>query len=229
MATMIPCRRLPPLPRSSPTILLLQGRGCRRNLSTTTTTTSTSTSTRSPSARQRQQRNPASTFHQPPKPPSFQPLPRRATTASYHSYDHPPNPDDEAPSSASFSPTERALLAAALAHVPGHGFSQAALALGARDAGYLDISTNLLPEGPFSLVRWHLVSQREALAGRARELFSSSGGNGEGVRLGVGEKVEMLTWERLMGNTLVIPRWQEVCAVENQKNQTNNEWRKWRC
>lgn len=116
---------------------------------------------------------------------------------SYHSYDH-PSPVEP------FSPTERIILAAAYAHVPEHGFSQESLALGARDAGYLDISTNLLPNGIFSLVQWHMVSQRESLAGRARDLFSGE------ERMGVGRKVEVLVWERLMGNEAVIGRWQEV-------------------
>lgn len=91
--------------------------------------------------------------------------------------------------------------------MPTHGFTKEALALGARDAGYLDISTNLLPDGVFSLVRWHLVSQREALAARAAELF---GDGSEGTVVGVGRKIEALTWARLMGNRDVIGRWQEV-------------------
>lgn len=114
----------------------------------------------------------------------------------YHSYDHPSYAN-------SFCLAERAILAAAYAHVPEHGFSQQSLALGARDSGYLDISTNLLPDGVFNLVQWHMVSQRESLAGRARELFS-------GERLGTGKKVEVLIWERLMGSKAVIRQWQEV-------------------
>lgn len=121
----------------------------------------------------------------------------------YHSYDH-PSPTEP------FSPTERAILAAAYARVPEHGFSQESLALGARHAGYLDISTNLLPDGVFSLVQWHMVSQREALAGRARALFSGE------ERMGVGRKVEALVWERLMGNKEVIGRWQEALAIMAQ-------------
>lgn len=127
--------------------------------------------------------------------------PRRPSSAclrrSYHSYDH-PSPVEP------FSPTERTILSAAYAHVPEHGFSQESLALGARDSGYLDISTNLLPNGVFSLVQWHMVSQRESLAERARHLFSPE------ERMGVGRKVEGLVWERLMGNKAVIGRWQEV-------------------
>lgn len=132
-----------------------------------------------------------------PNTPTLSLVPGRA----YHSYDH---PSADAP----FSPAERALLAAAYAHVPAHGFSHAALSLGARDAGYPDISTNLLPHGAFSLVQWHLVTRREALAGRAEELFGAAERAGE--RIGVGRKVEALTWERLMGNREVIGRWQEV-------------------
>lgn len=89
-----------------------------------------------------------------------------------------------------------------------HGFSQAALSLGVRDAGFLDISTNLLPHGVFSLVQWHLVSQREALAAKAEKLFVEAGPAGQWM--GLGKMVEILTWERLMGNKEIIGRWQEV-------------------
>lgn len=124
---------------------------------------------------------------------------------SFHSYDH---PEPAGP----FSPTERAILAAAYAHVPHHGFIPKTLALGARDAGYLDISTNLLADGVFTLVQWHLVSQREALAEKARALL----GGEEAKGLGVGAKVELLTWERLMGNEHVIGKLQEALAIMAQ-------------
>ncbi|KAK3941208.1 COQ9-domain-containing protein [Diplogelasinospora grovesii] len=116
------------------------------------------------------------------------------TCRAYHSYDHPPPPGP-------FSETEQAILSAAYKHVPEYGFSEEALALGARDAGYLDISTNLLPEGAFSLIRWHLVTQREALASRVDSNNNS---------------VEALTWERLLGNKDVIRRWQEALAIMAQ-------------
>ena len=132
-----------------------------------------------------------------PLPGSLSPL--LAHRRSYHSYDH---PDPAGP----FSPTERAILAAAYAHIPQHGFTPKTLALGARDAGYLEISTNLLADGVFTLVQWHLVSQREALAGKASALFKGQEAQG----LGVGAKVELLTWERLMGNEHVIRKLQEV-------------------
>ncbi|KAI1345968.1 ubiquinone biosynthesis protein COQ9 [Xylaria sp. FL0043] len=124
----------------------------------------------------------------------------------FHSYDHP------APAGP-FNASEQAILAAAYKHVPEHGFTQHALALGARDAGYLDISTNLVPKGPFSLIRYHLVTQREALAPRRDAIFSSE----EDAKLTtVPARVERLTWERLLGNREVNHRWQEALAVMAQ-------------
>jgi ubiquinone biosynthesis protein COQ9 len=119
----------------------------------------------------------------------------RPSTRTYHSYDHPPPPGP-------FNETERAILSAAYRHVPQHGFTSEALALGARDAGYLDISTNLLPNGTFDLIRWHLVTRREALVPKSKEL--------EVAGMRTGDKVFALTWERLMGNRDVLGRWQEV-------------------
>jgi len=117
---------------------------------------------------------------------------------AYHSSDHPPPPGE-------FNAAESAILAAAYARVPEHGFSRQALALGARDAGYLDVSANLLHDEAFSLVRWHLATQRRALADRALALYGAGR-----PAAGVAEKVERLTWERLQGNRAVIARWQEV-------------------
>lgn len=115
----------------------------------------------------------------------------------FHSYDHPPPPG-------AFGDAEKSILAAAYKHVPEHGFSQKALCCGARDAGYLDISASVIPDGAFGLIRYHLITQREALAARSRELFPDP--NQPGISL----RVEELTWERLMGNKLVLDRWQEV-------------------
>lgn len=114
----------------------------------------------------------------------------------YHSYSHPPPPGP-------FNATERALLSAAYAHVPAHGFTPEALALGARDAGYLDISTNLLSNGVFDLIRWHLVTRREALVQKSKDLEAAGG-------LRTADRVFELTWERLLGNREVVGRWQEV-------------------
>src|SRR6266480_63701 len=81
----------------------------------------------------------------------------RATTVSalYHSYDHPSPPP--------YPPAETSILSAALSHIPTHGFSDTALVLGARDAGYLPVSVNLLPRGVFELVMFWLVSRRLGL------------------------------------------------------------------
>lgn len=57
------------------------------------------------------------------------------------------------------------------------------------------------------------MTQREALAGKAREIF---GGEEAAARMGLGKKVELLTWERLMGNSPVVRRWQEALAVMAQ-------------
>ncbi|KAI1105393.1 ubiquinone biosynthesis protein COQ9 [Jackrogersella minutella] len=132
-----------------------------------------------------------------------------ALRRSYHSYDHPPPPGV-------FSTAEHAILSAAYRHVPEHGFTAHALSLGARDAGYLDISTNLLPEGPFSLIRYHLVTQREALAPRSEEILNQPGEENTPAPLQIPEKVERLTWERLLGNQEVNHRWQEALAIMAQ-------------
>lgn len=127
------------------------------------------------------------------------PLPH---SSSFYSHEHPPSssPDN------TFGRTERAILAAAYAHVPEHGFTHRALSLGARDAGLLDMSPSALVDGPFSLIRWHLLTQRGMMAGRARELDEG---------MGVGTKVAALTWARLMGNKDIIHRWQEVSFMSH--------------
>lgn len=133
----------------------------------------------------------------------------------YHSYDHPSTPP--------FGPVDREILAAAYKHVPEHGFSLRAIGLGARDAGYPDISSGILPDGQFSLIHYHLVAQRERLADRSRELLEDDS------LTSVGDKVAALTWERLLGNRDIIHRWQEVscscsclaCFVRH----THTHWR----
>jgi ubiquinone biosynthesis protein COQ9 len=114
----------------------------------------------------------------------------------YHSYDYAQAPP--------FPPAESAILSSAYAHVPRYGFTIDALKLGARDAGYLDASTNLFPRGVFDLVNYHLVTQRLALKDNVQ--FPD---NGE-KKLGVGSKVRSLTLARLRANEPVIHRWQEV-------------------
>ncbi|OTB12582.1 hypothetical protein K445DRAFT_321030 [Daldinia sp. EC12] len=143
------------------------------------------------------------------QPKLRRPSPSSIVPRTYHSYDHPPPPGV-------FSPAEKAILSAAYKHVPEHGFTQHALTLGARDAGYLDISTNLLPEGPFSLIRYHLVTKREALAPWAKAVFGEGEHGAAAAPLKVPEKVERLTWERLLSNAEVNHRWQEALAVMAQ-------------
>lgn len=116
----------------------------------------------------------------------------------YHSYDYAQPPP--------FPPAETAILSSAYSHVPSHGFTIDALKLGARDAGYLDVSTNLLPRGVFDLVNYHLVTQRLALQSSVQ--FPGDGANGK--RIGIGSKVRTLTLARLRANDRIINRWQEV-------------------
>lgn len=122
--------------------------------------------------------------------------------ALYHSYETPLEPPYPEP--------ELRILSAALAHVPAHGFRSDTIARGARDAGYLDISTNLFPKGAFELVRYHLVSQRLALANRVqfREEELRSGA-------GVGRRVRALVLARLHANAEagVVGRWQEALGL----------------
>ncbi|KAI4864495.1 ubiquinone biosynthesis protein COQ9 [Hypoxylon rubiginosum] len=146
-----------------------------------------------------------------PRPQPQHPLRRHGAAPSpshYHSYDHPPPPGV-------FGAAEQAILSAAYRHVPEHGFTAHALSLGARDAGYLDISTNLLPEGPFSLIRYHLVTQRDALAPRSAAVFHDETRDASSS-LQVPDKVERLAWERLLGNKEVNHRWQEALAIMAQ-------------
>ncbi|KAK3320033.1 ubiquinone biosynthesis protein COQ9 [Cercophora scortea] len=129
--------------------------------------------------------------------PNLQP-----TTASraraYHASTHPPPPPP-------FSPTETAILSAAYTHVPTHGFSQTSLALGARSAGYLDISTNLLPDGVFSLIKYHLLTHRELLSSTPLPPTST-----------LSAKVEHLTFTRLLANAPVLPHLQSALAIMAQ-------------
>ena len=116
----------------------------------------------------------------------------------YHSYDYAQPPP--------FPPAESAILSSAYAHVPNHGFTIDALKLGARDAGYLDVSTNLLPRGVFDLINYHLVTQRLALQNNVQ--FPDQAESGR--KMGIGAKVRTLTLARLRANESVIHRWQEV-------------------
>lgn len=128
---------------------------------------------------------------------------------SFHSYDHPAPPPP-------FTAVESSILSAATHHIPSHGFTHTTLALGARDAGYLDASTNLFPRGAFSVVHYYLWAKREGLKDVVKELEAREGGVGSAKawkEMGVGGRVKALTWERLMGNREVVHRWQEALAL----------------
>lgn len=131
-------------------------------------------------------------------PPALRPTVLSIQRAQYHSYQH-----DQPPP---YRDAESSILSAALAHVPTHGFTQHALTLGAKDAGYLDISTNLFPKGAFELVKYHLVTQRLGLKDRIQ--FPDE-------KMGVGRKVRSLVLERLRANADagVVSRWQEALAI----------------
>ena len=116
---------------------------------------------------------------------------RLPTLRPYHSFNHPPSP--------SYTPLQHKILSTALTLVPSTGFTSQTLTQGAKQAGYLEITHNLFPRGPWSLVEYHLVRQREALSSIPLE----EGG-------GVGKTIRKLCVERLNGNKEIIGRWQEV-------------------
>jgi ubiquinone biosynthesis protein COQ9 len=116
------------------------------------------------------------------------------SSRSYYSRHHP----DPSP----FPPAQDSILSAALGRVPEHGFSDKALTLGATDAGYIDVSTQLFPRGAFDLINYYLVTQRLALKDHVQ--FS------EDVKLGVGRKIRTLAMARLRANKNVIHHWQGV-------------------
>ena len=113
---------------------------------------------------------------------------------SYYSEHHPDPPP--------FSHAHAAILSAALNRVPDYGFSSQALSLGAKDAGFLEVSVQLFPRGVYDLINFHLVTQRLALKDRVQFPVDA--------KLGVGKKVRVLTLERLKANKDVIHQWQGV-------------------
>ena len=108
----------------------------------------------------------------------------------------------------SYPQPESAILSAALARVPAHGFTQQALSLGAKDAGYLEVSANLFPRAEFEIVLYHLVQERSRLGERAQFPEDVDGGG----KLGIGQKLQSLLVERLRANVDagVDGRWGEV-------------------
>ncbi|KAI4730401.1 ubiquinone biosynthesis protein COQ9 [Aureobasidium sp. EXF-10728] len=118
---------------------------------------------------------------------------------TYYSYETPLPPP--------YPPTESAILSAALTHVPLTGWTTTSLRQGARDAGYLDATTNLFPKAEFELVLYHLRTQRLGLKDRLQ--FEEAAG------LGVMSKVKALVMQRVRGNVEVgvQGRWQEALGL----------------
>ncbi|KAL8724100.1 MAG: hypothetical protein Q9166_008133 [cf. Caloplaca sp. 2 TL-2023] len=129
---------------------------------------------------------------------------------AYHSYDHDLSPV--------YAPAEDAILAAAINHVPAHGFTNTALSGGVRDAGYPDVSANLLPDGVFSLVKYYLVTQRLALRNNASTAPST-------VSSSVLDRVRNLTLQRLHASKPIIHRWQEALAILAMPNHFGDSLR----
>ena len=138
---------------------------------------------------------------------------RPALLRSYQSYDSPKPP--------SFSPAETAILSAALRHVPRDGFTTEALTAGARDAGYLDISSNLFPDGPVSLIKYHLVTERQALSNHFPSPYTASSSSEDeaskktssATSTGVPAKIRRLALHRLRANAPIIQHWQSALAI----------------
>ena len=130
----------------------------------------------------------------------------RLVAAAYHSYDHPSPPP--------YSSTANSILSASIPYIPEHGFSQTTLQFGAKDAGYLPVSTNLFPRGVFDLISYYLVTRRLALndAVHGKDGMATEW---EEKKVGPGARVRALLLERLKmnGEAKVVQKWPEVCLV----------------
>lgn len=129
----------------------------------------------------------------------------------YHSTLHPRLPDHE------YTNSQSAILTAALPHIPSHGFTLEALTLGARDAGFLDVSVQLLPRAEFDLILFWLASRRGILRAKVEEgaLFTrvAAETGRDAASLSVEEKSKILVLERLAMNKDIKGQWQDVCLL----------------
>lgn len=125
---------------------------------------------------------------------------------TYHSAFHPRLPEHE------YTNSQTAILTASLPHIPTHGFTAKALTLGARDAGFLDVSVQLLPRGEFDLILFWLASRRGLLRGRVEEggLFAGNGAGKNRAEMSTEQKVRLLILERLRMNEVVRGVWEDV-------------------
>lgn len=125
------------------------------------------------------------------------PLPKQRLAPSVRTYFSIYHPDPRP-----FPPTQERILSAALARVPQYGFTEDALILGAKDAGYLDVTVQIFPRGVFDLINYHLVTTRLALKDTVQ--FPSA------ANLGLTSKVKSLAMARLRANKDIIHQWQGV-------------------
>lgn len=133
------------------------------------------------------------------RPPSVLRL-TTSHTRPYHSIYH--------PQPAPFPPAQAQILSHALKQVPQHGFTPTALTTGAKSAGYLEISTQLLPRGVYDLINYYLVTQRLTLHERIQ--FPAS----EAQKTTTTDKIRALCWARLQANadTGILPHWPQALA-----------------
>jgi ubiquinone biosynthesis protein COQ9 len=113
---------------------------------------------------------------------------------SYFSVHHPDPPP--------FPEIHDRILSAGVGQVPKYGFTKEALVMGAKEAGYLDVSVQLFPRGAFDLIQYYLATQRLALKNKVQ--FPT------GAQLGLGTKVRTLAMARLRANADTIHQWQGV-------------------
>ncbi|KAJ5281064.1 hypothetical protein N7478_006436 [Penicillium angulare] len=135
-------------------------------------------------------------------------------TRSYHSSLHPSLPPH------AYTNSQIAILEASLTHVPTHGFTHASLTLGARDAGFLDVSVQLFPRGEFDLILFYLASRRGLLRAKIessdffREFATKNGLDASSLegKDKVDTKIKMLILERLRMNEDIRDQWQDALA-----------------
>ncbi|OQD74603.1 hypothetical protein PENDEC_c010G04440 [Penicillium decumbens] len=145
-----------------------------------------------------------------PLQPRTRTQPHQPQIRPYHSTLHPRLPDHE------YNNSQTAILSAALHHIPEHGFSSEALTLGARDAGFLDVSVQLFPRAEFDLILFWLASRRGLLRAKVEEgaLFRRVADIfGRDVSsYSVEEKCRILVMERLRMNVDIKGQWQGALA-----------------
>ncbi|PYI02652.1 ubiquinone biosynthesis protein COQ9 [Aspergillus sclerotiicarbonarius CBS 121057] len=121
---------------------------------------------------------------------------------AYHSIHH-PSPSHP------YTNSQTTILSAALHHVPTHGFTRNALTLGARDAGFLDVSVQLFPRAEFDLILFYLASRRGLLRSKVDNdnLLQSA------QPQSVDDKIKVLIMERLRMNAEVKEKWVYALAI----------------